>query len=218
MNTSLSSLRPAEACSHRAATQARPLRCGLAALAASLALASTAHAETASYVFRGDISGVLGGVAVSGPLTLTVIGNTDDVTDNGNTAMLDTGLVATFELPGFSPFTVTNPTYVFVNRTAPAVGFGVMNIPICCDIIQHRIATYAGYDLLSSVGPLAAPANPSLVDWVDVPTSAGLFTVGTMTNNVFEAQVGSPVPEAPTWALWLAGAALIGRLRRQPAA
>lgn len=181
------------------------------AFALSLLASATGWATPATYIFRGDIIGTLNGNAVSGLLTLTVTGDTGDVTTNGSgTHRLDQ-VVSVFDLAGFSSFTVSNDSYVFVNPSSTSrVGFGVLGIPDCCDIIQHTNAVYDTYDLLSSIGPILFPGeNLSLMDWHDVPTSAGLFEVTSMTNNSFEAIVGAAaVPEPATVPLLLIAGAM----------
>ena len=90
-------------------------------------------------------------------------------------------------------------------------------LPLCCDTIQHLEAPYATYDLQSSIGPIATSENLSIADWLDVPTTAGLFTITQMTDNTFQAIVGSSVPEpSSAWMLISAAAGLcsVRRFRR----
>jgi hypothetical protein len=188
----------------------------LAAALSLLALAG-ARASPATYTFAGDIVGVLNGLAVSGRLTLTVAGDTDDLTTSGPVQRLASDIVSTFQLNGIGSFTVTNEAYLFARADLGIVGFGVQGLPFCCDIIQIRDPALAGYDLNDDIGPVLGAPNPSLPDWVDVPTSAGLFTVTSMFNNSFQA-VTTPtsVSEPATPALLAlagAGAWVAGRRR-----
>lgn len=172
-------------------------------LSTSVLASLSAVAAPATYIFTGEIVGTLDGQSVAGALTLTVTGDTANVVDNGHLAQLTVGVVSTFELAGFSPFTVTVDSYVFDNRLFGKIGFGAQKAPPCCDIIQHELPVYGSYDLLSSLGPVDAVSNLSLGSWVDLPTSAGLFTVTTMDNNTFQAIVDSAptVPEPGMLAL-----------------
>ena len=114
---------------------------------------------------------------------------------------------------GIGTFAITNDDYVFVNQGGSLVGYGVRNIPNCCDIIQYANAAYGTYNLQTSIGPIAFPGNnPSLFDWTNVPTSGGLMTVTSMTDNTFRAVV-SPVPEPGTLSLLSIGA--LGLLLRR---
>ena len=189
--------------------------------AAALLLQAGAVAAPVTYIFKGTIAGTLDGVSVQGALTLTVTGDTDDVTvQSGNQYRLEVPAnVPTFDLEGSGSFVITNDSYVFDNQALGVLGFGVLGLPVaCCDIIQHRVGdTYENYDLKSSFGPLDAPSNPSLGDWIDVPTSAGPFTVTRMENNSFQAIVAS-VPEPGALALMLLALlplAMPGVLRRR---
>lgn len=189
-------------------------------MAMSVLAPTGAAATPATYRFVGDIAGTLAGNGVSGQLTLEVTGDTDDLTVTGPAQRLDSGASgqATFDLPGIGSFTVTNAYYVFVRPDLGTAGFGVRDLVNCCDIIQiNNAGLLTGYDLNDAIGPVAGPDNPSLFDWFEVPTSAGLFTVTRMTNNTFEAIIGRSVPEPglpALLALAAAGALLTGRRRR----
>ena len=195
------------------------LRNTLWAMALTLSVLTGARAAPASYIFVGDIVGTLDGAAVSGLLTLTVAGDTDDVFTSGQAQFLSDSIVSTFDLAGVGSFTVSNPAYVFARPDLGFVGFGVQGLVSCCDIIQILSPVLVGYDLNDATGPVAGAPNPSLADWVGVPTSAGLFTVTSMVDNTFQAVIGTaavPEPAMPALlALAGAGAWTAGR-RRKP--
>lgn len=48
-------------------------------------------------------------------------------------------------------------------------------------------ATYAGYDLQDSIGPIAYPADLSIAAWKDVPIPGSLLTLARYENNNFQA-------------------------------
>ncbi len=175
-----------------------------------LMLSFGTNASPVNYHFTGDIVGTLNGAAVSGVLNLNVTGDTDDITHPSQAYLLNTFGGAVFDLASVGSFTVTSSAYVFARPDLGVVGFGVQGIPSCCDIIQLLNAAFAGYDLSSDIGPLGNPVNPSLGDWISVPTTQGLFTVTSMRNNTFQATVSPtvsvPEPGLPAL-LVLAGAA-----------
>lgn len=154
-----------------------------------------AGAAPVTYRFTGDIAGTLGGVSVSGLLTLMVTGNTDDIIHPSAAYILSSVGTSTFNLASVGDFTVTNQAYVFSRPDIGIGGFGVQGLASCCDIIQIADSAFSGYDLSTDLGPVGNPNNPSLGDWVNVPTTSGAFTVRSMTNNTFEAIIGNQLPE-----------------------
>lgn len=179
-----------------------------------------ASAAPVTYRFTGDIVGTLNGGVVSGFLTLMVTGNTDDITYPSPAYFLNSVGTSTFNLTGVGDFTVSNPAYVFSRPDIGRVGFGVTGLEHCCDIIQVANAAFFGYDMKTALGPVSGPDNPSLGDWINVPTSSGAFTVRSMTNNTFEAIIGNqvPEPELPALLAVAGGVAWWSSRRRKPAA
>ena len=174
-----------------------------------------ANAAPATYRFTGDVVGTLDGVPISGLLTLNVTGDTDTITHPGDPYLLTSVGTSTFTLAGVGNITVTNEAYVFARPDLGWAGFGVQGLASCCDIIQVHNPVLAGYDLHTSFGPVGGPDNPSLADWVNVPTTAGAFTVTAMTNNTFQAIVGASVPEPSLPALLVLAGALAWSLSRR---
>ena len=191
------------------------LKSRLAAAMTLLLVCFGAAAAPVTYRFTGDIAGTLGGTSVSGLLTLTVTGNTDDITHPSPAYMLDSVGTSIFDLAGVGNFTVTNPAYVFSRPDVGVVGFGVQGLTDCCDIIQISDPAFLGYDLKTSIGPLGGASNPSLGDWVGVPTTAGAFTLRSMSNTTFEAILGNQVPEPSLPALLALAGGLAGWARHR---
>lgn len=172
-------------------------------------------AAPVSYIFKGSIEGTLGGTSVSGLLTLTATGDTNDVMTADGLLFGNGQLTSVFELAGVGSFAILNGSYVVVNQTTSGVGFGVEGVVHCCEIIQNFVdPTYATYDLKTSIGPIAAPENPILQNFLDIPTTSGSFTVTRMTENSFQAIV-SAVPEPGSFVLLASGIAGVWTLRRR---
>lgn len=171
-------------------------------------------AAPVSYIFRADVAGVLGTTPVSGPFTLIAQGDTTSVALNGNAwSLVPTSVTITI---GGQDLTLNAPTtYVFDNVNSGKIGFGVNGLPVCCDIIQQVRPEYDSYNLQSSIGPLAAAANLSLVAFGQVPTSGGLLTITTMESNTFQAIVAGEVPEPGAMALLASGFGMLVLLRRR---
>jgi len=193
--------------------------CLAAALCVGTLAAMPAAAVPVSYIFTGIVEVTLDGQAFAGQLTLTASGDTDDVTSNLAGTRYRNDVVSTvIDIPGFGSVSVTGDDYVFNNQSSDVLGYGVQGIPICCDIIQVDDPAFDAYELTTSIGPVAFPSNPSLADWVDVPTSGGLMTVTSFVDGSFRAVVVD-VPEAG--ALGILAFGLLGlacsRPRRRPA-
>lgn len=179
--------------------------CLAAALCVATLAAMPAAAAPVSYTFTGVVEGMLDNQAFSGLLTVTASGDTDDVTSNpAGTRFRNDAVSTVIDIPGFGSFSVTGDDYVFNIQSSDVLGYGVQGIPICCDIIQVDDPAFDAYELTTSIGPIGFPSNPSLPDWVDVPTSGGLLTVTSFADGSFRAVVVD-VPEGDALAILAIG-------------
>jgi hypothetical protein len=158
------------------------------------AYAGSASATPITYVFTGIASGTLFNGEVPTPfsnvsLTVTAIGNTDNVTFDGEGTYRNSTLSTTITIAGIGTVTVmpggSFHDYVFDNQTPfpndGRVGYGVEGITNCCDIIQLLNTAYLTYDLKSPIGAFEPSSDLSTSDWVNVPTSMGPLTVTSYT-------------------------------------
>ena len=142
-----------------------------------------------SYVFTGTASGTLGETPFTdATLTVTAIGNTDNVTYESQTGTYrNQTLSTTISIDGIGTMAVTpgagQHDYVFDNQPDQKIGYGVTGIQNCCDIIQFVNEAYATYDLNSEIGAFEPTTDLSTGDWVNVPTSMGPLTVPSFTGS-----------------------------------
>ena len=116
----------------------------------------------------------------------------------------------TVTLLGVGAVNVTDPSYVFYVPSSNAAGFGTSS----SDFFDVVFTSLSGYDLASSIGPLAV----NVIYTGSVNTEYGVLTF----DNVNGAQFSSvAVPEPSTWIMMLAGLGGIGaaaRMARRKAA
>jgi len=159
-----------------------------------------------TYVFTGTASGTLNSSPFSNKLlTVTATGDTNNVTFDSETGTYRNGtLKTTITIAGIGTMNVTpsegNNDYVFDRQPDNKIGYGVMGITNCCDIIQLVNTAYQTYALKTSIGPLPSTSDPSTGDWVNVPTSMGPLTVSSYTGNTFTATAGGTASTTQTLA------------------
>lgn len=200
----------------------------LGAVVAALACGS-AHASVITYELTGTASYTLGGVAHSGLIDITGVGDTAGVVSqprpggkilelNGTATGLDAAPFAiSISLTGVGAFDVVGTGYVFdlLNGTESFAGFGgAANT----DFLYVRSALLSSYDLASALTPIT-------VNWID-PGGSGVLTTGgqlqfaSISNAQFSARVdraagpAGAAPEPATWAMMLLGFSGLGAALR----
>lgn len=192
--------------------------CAVAALA--MLGATSAQAVPVTYTFRTDMVGSMDGVAVSGPLTITALGDTDNKVLSASGRSYDiTDLSVTFNLAGYGTF-----------AASPGVDFAIKSFYIPGDVsfwMGPNAAMHlendgsSAYDMSTDMS-----GGPYSYTWSDnyqglISTSAGMFQINNSNAPItFQAEVGSAaaVPEPDSLALFGgAGAALLlaSRCRKQ---
>ena len=166
-----------------------------------------------TYIHTGFGSGTLDGVQFGGlapvAFTITATGDTDNVQVCGATCLFNENSTADIAIDGLGTYTITSTTRYFID----SIGVGISNQSF--DVL-FRGPDPAGWNMKTSIGPVAGTA--SLFQWnlEDVETSGGVlvFNDAFEVASTFEAVVeGSAVPEPAT--LWLMGAALCGLAARR---
>jgi uncharacterized protein (TIGR03437 family) len=162
--------------------------------------AATALAgQTGVFTFSGTATGTIGGTSfTNATLTVTGSGDVGTVSCTNGTCVLNLPFgVTSFTIGGVGSGTFNFTSYFFDNHSGGTLGFGVGGdlIQITNDSIGKTVFTT--YDLQSTIGPLGPEAeNPSVSDWVGMPTTLGSFTVTSFTNVTFQAVVGATLRQA----------------------
>ena len=176
-------------------------------------VAPSARATTITYTFTGVVSGVLGSTSfASADLTITAVADTSAILQNPLGTFNISPANATISLSGVGSMNVTGTDYVFDCQSCNKVGYGVMGIPNCCDLIQVVDPSFGSYDLSTAFGPITNSTDLSVGDWFDIPTSMGLMTLRSYDSSTFQATITSS-PEPMSMLLLLAG--LPGVARRK---
>jgi hypothetical protein len=181
---------------------------------------------TATVVFGNPISLTFSGVA-TGTLGTTSFTDADfTVTSTGDTSSVFvtpgpidnlSAIGATIDITGFSPATFTDAT-----SWADPQGSGdiIFNDATLNTEILGFTRLFEGletYQFQNSIGPISGgfPFIPNIFEnFQNIPTSQGLLTITTTSDNVFTAVVATPEPASPWLALaGLSAIFIIGRRR-----
>jgi len=126
---------------------------------------------------------------------------------------------ADISISGIGPGTFADPEQIFLDHTLHRAGITdfLGTDPIPTDLLDGVNASFAPYDLQSSIGPLPLTDLVALDQFVDIPTSLGGVTF-TLATDVFFTADTFVSPEPGTFvlaagALLLAGVKFLARAR-----
>jgi PEP-CTERM motif len=172
--------------------------------------ASPSFGAQVTYTIEATASGSLGGIAFTDvTVVLMMNNNTTNVT---NSAPGDFGNVgtATVSVGGGPAVTFTDSIQVFSTQSVTTVGFD--DLSVGDDILDDFSASFATYDLTTSIGPVVGSSeiNPES----SFATTGGVLVLTTAGDATFTGAaptgVGSAIPEPSSWAMMLIGFAGLG--------
>jgi hypothetical protein len=184
---------------------------------------SIAAAAQITYAFTGTATGTIAGKSFSNvSFSVTAVADTADVPAPTAGVISFTPTSVTINNSASSQPVTVPSGYIFDNQNLNSVGFGEGQ-----DDITFSDPSFATYNLKTSTGPFFEASDPSISDWVNMPTSKGDLTVTSLTNLSFSATLSSStttptaVPAPSAAGLSLAGLSIlcaIAAYRRSAAA
>jgi len=151
-------------------------------LGAALMPLSVAGAAQISYVFTGTATGSISGKSFSDvSFTVTAVANPANIPAPTAGEIMFTPSTVTITDSAAHSLAIAN-SYLFDDQSSAKIGFGVGN-----DDIQFVDSSFATYNMKTSTGPFTEASDPSIADWVNMPTSEGSLTVTDLTNLSFTA-------------------------------
>ena len=119
--------------------------------------ASPSFGALITYTEQATASGSLDGISfTNATVVLTMTNNTTNVTTGGPGFFENVG-TATVSVGGGSPVTFTDSIQVFSNQSATSVGFA--DLSVGDDILNDVSASFATYDLTTSIGPIVGSSE-----------------------------------------------------------
>jgi PEP-CTERM motif len=171
--------------------------------------ASPSFGAPITYTEQATASGTLNGTPFTdATVLLTMNNNTTNVTNGPPGLFFNQGTV-TLSIGGGPAVTFTDPTHVFSNQNSPA-GVGFEDVGSSEDILDTLSASFATYDLTTSIGPIV---GSSVINaGISFPTTGGALVLTSAGDATFTsvASETNAIPEPSTWAMMLIGFAGLG--------
>ena len=170
--------------------------------------ASPSFGASITYTEQATASGSLNGIPFTDEtVVLSMNNSTTNVTTGGPGLFFNAGTV-TLSIGGGPAVTFTDPTHVFSDQGPPGAGFE--DVSSSEDILDTVSASFATYDLTTSIGPIVG--SSVINDGISFPTSGGDFVLTSAGDATFTsvASETNAIPEPSTWAMMLIGFAGLG--------
>ena len=173
---------------------------------------SLINADEINYVVSTNASGSLGGVQFTDQLvTISAVGDTDNVQTNGDVNFLLTDIFVTVAIDGLGSAVFVDAIQAVSNNNSELAGFG--NTSNSTGLIFVNDPVFETYDLRSEIGPITATAFINAATHV---TDAGnLFLFGETVIGSYEASITAVPEPSSTFALAMLMTA-VGCRRRKP--
>lgn len=189
-------------------------RSGLLLTLALSAWCMAASALPITFISEGTGTGSIGATSfTSNAYRITSTGDTDDRQSLPGVFFID-HLTASIEIFGIGVFDFITPTRTFVNNTLGGSGFsraGATGI----DLSDRFDPVFHAWDMLTSFGPLLTTASLEQWDFSPVDTSGGVLAFNdAQTRGIFQATVGTSVPEPTSASLFGLALLALGARKR----
>jgi hypothetical protein len=167
--------------------------------------ASPSFGAQVTYTIEATASGSLGGIAFTDEIViLSMSNNTTNVTSSGPGHFENVG-TATVSVGGGSPVTFTDSIQAFSDQPITTVGFE--DLSVGDDILDSLRASFATYDLTTSIGPIVGSSEVNVDS--SFATTVGPLVLTSAGDATFTGAT-TAIPEPSSWAMMLIGFAGLG--------